>query len=89
MARSIACWSLEAKNLSLKKFKGETPMPAPSLHTPKVRTAGINDEDLKDRDFDDLLRRAADFLKSRPSPTYQEGTEPHESPQMEERDSDA
>jgi hypothetical protein len=64
-------------------------MPASLLCTPKVRTAGINDEDLKDRDFDDLLRRAADFLKRRPSATHQEGTETRESPHMEGPDSDA
>ena len=68
-------------------------MPASLLYTPKVRTARITDEDLKDpdkdRDFDDLLRRAADFLKRRPSATHQEGTETRESPHMEGPDSDA
>jgi hypothetical protein len=84
--------SFEGKNLSLKKFKGETAMPASPLQAPRVRAAGINDADLKDRDFDDLLRRATDFLKRRPSPispTHQEGTQTPESPDIEERDSDA
>jgi hypothetical protein len=84
--------SSEAKNVAPKKFKGETAMPASPLQAPKVRTVGINDADLKDRDFDDLLRRAADFLKRRPSPistTHQEGTQTPESSDIEERDSDA
>ena len=64
-------------------------MPMLSQHTYKVRGAGIDDEDLRDRDFDDLLRRAADFLKNRPSPAPQDRTQKRESPQIEERDSDA
>ena len=64
-------------------------MSAWSLHTPKVRTAGTNEPDLKDRDFDDLLRRTAEFLKSRPSSIYREGTQKHESPRTERCDTDA
>jgi len=44
--------------------KGEIAMVAPP-RTRKVRPARMS---AKDRKFEDLLRRAADFLKSRPSP---------------------
>jgi hypothetical protein len=72
-----------------EEIERRTAMSASFLHIPKVRTAGTKDQDLKDRDFDDLLRRAADFLKGRLSPTYQEGTQTHESPRIKERDTDA
>lgn len=48
-----------------------------------------NHQDLNERTFDDLLRRAADFFKSHPSSTGQERTQTRESPRIKERGSDA
>jgi hypothetical protein len=61
-------------------------MVASSLHI-QIRSAGPKDQDSTDRDFDDLLRRAVDFFKSRISPTDQE-IQTQEPPQPEERDTD-
>jgi len=45
--------------------KGEIAMVGLPQRTRKVRPSRMS---AKDRKFEDLLRRAADFLKSRPSP---------------------
>ncbi len=60
-------------------------MPGPSSRIRRVRAPQMSSTD---REFEDLLRRAADILKSRRSPVDREGTEIRESIRMPEPDSD-
>lgn len=66
-------------------------MQATTLTIRKARTLRMLtiDKEFDEREFEDLLRRTADFLKGRPlSADDDEGTEAHDSLQTEEGDSD-
>ena len=66
MPLSIALTSVEGNNAALRRNgKGETAMPVSSPRARKVRRPRMS---ARDKEFENLLRRAADFFKSRPTP---------------------
>lgn len=86
MLRSIVCPALQRQNAHAfeKNPTGERPMPALSSH--KVLAARMSS---KDRELENLLERAADFFKNRPSPAGRGKAEKGESRQEEEATFDA